>query len=86
MIMEAIIESIAKLAETPDFSPAEVKASMKQSDVNEKAFALLMNVSPMTVRMWVTGAVKPCNGSKRLMQVYGCSPDVIEALATAPRI
>jgi putative transcriptional regulator len=35
-----------------------VKALMKKLDMNEKGFALLMNVAPSTVRLWTSGAAQ----------------------------
>lgn len=40
---------IAGAARCPEYDPAMVKGLMKKLDMNEKAFALLMNVSPSTV-------------------------------------
>lgn len=71
------IQVIAGAAKTPEYTPAAVKALMKRLDMNERAFALLMNVSPLTVRMWITGAARPCNLARRLMQIYGAGPDVV---------
>lgn len=50
------IQVIAGAARCPEYSPSMVKALMKKLETNEKAFALLMNVTPATVRLWVTGA------------------------------
>jgi putative transcriptional regulator len=54
---------------------------MKRLDVNEKAFALLLNVTPMTIRLWTSGAVRPCGTSRRLMQIYGICPEAVSSIA-----
>ena len=60
---------IAEAARCPDYGPDMVKALMKKLDMNEKGFALLMNVAPSTVRLWTSGAAQPCGTAKRLMQI-----------------
>lgn len=67
-------------AKSPEYTPAAVKALMKRLDMNERAFALLMNVSPLTVRMWVTGAARPCGLARRLMQIYETGPEIVGRL------
>lgn len=37
---------IAEAARCPDYGPEMVKALMEKLDMNEKGFALLMNVTP----------------------------------------
>jgi len=71
---------IAAASSIPDYPPAAVKSLMAGLGLNEKAFALLMNVSPVTVRMWTTGAAKPCGLSRRLMQIFETCPEVIAGL------
>lgn len=67
---KSAIQVIAGAARCPDYTPSMVRALMKKLETNEKAFALLMNVSPTTVRLWVTGAARPCGVARRLMQIY----------------
>ncbi len=67
---QTALQMIAEAARCPEYDPAMVKALMKKLDMNEKAFALLMNVSPSTVRLWTTGAALPCGTARRLMQIY----------------
>jgi putative transcriptional regulator len=71
---------IAAASEVPIYSPSAVKNLIAGLGLNEKAFALLMNVTPVTVRMWITGAARPCGLSRRLMQIYETCPEVIAAL------
>ena len=58
---KSAIQVIAGAARCPEYSPSMVKALMKKLETNEKAFALLMNVTPSTVRLWTTGAARPCS-------------------------
>ena len=55
---KSAIQVIAGAARCPEYSPSMVKALMKKLETNEKAFALLMNVTPSTVRLWTTGAAR----------------------------
>ena len=43
---KSAIQVIAGAARCPEYSPSMVKALMKKLETNEKAFALLMNVTP----------------------------------------
>jgi len=71
------IQVIAGAAKSPEYEPAAVKGLMKRLDMNEKGFSLLMNVTPMTVRLWTTGAARPCSLARRLMQLYDACPKII---------
>jgi putative transcriptional regulator len=77
------LEIIAGAAKTPEYAPAAIKTLMKRLDVNEKAFALLLNVTPMTIRLWTSGAVKPCGTSRRLMQIYEICPEAVSRITGA---
>mgnify|MGYP003243549929 CR=1 FL=1 len=72
---KSAIQVIAGAARCPEYSPSMVKALMKKLETNEKAFALLMNVTPSTVRLWTTGAARPCGMARRLMQIYETGPE-----------
>lgn len=78
--MKTAIENIAQISQSPVQTPEEIKALMERLSMNERAFALVMNVSPVTVRLWLCGAVQPCNASNRLIQVYMREPDIINRL------
>jgi putative transcriptional regulator len=73
---------ITNVTATPDYPPEAVRMLMLRLKVNEKGLALLMNVSPMSVKLWLTGAVKPCGLSRRLLRIYEICPEVIEKLAS----
>lgn len=75
------LQMIAGAAKCPEYSPAMVKALMKKLDMNEKGFALLMNVTTAAVRLWTSGAVHPCGTAKRLMQIYDTGPEIVSKIA-----
>lgn len=75
------LQVIADAARCPEYRPEQVRALMDKLDLNEKAFALLMNVSPLTVRLWTSGAAAPCGMSRRLMQIYDTAPEIINRIA-----
>ena len=75
------LQMIAEAARCPEYGPDMVKALMKKLDMNEKGFALLMNVTPSTVRLWTSGAADPCGTARRLMQIYETAPEIIGRIA-----
>lgn len=75
------LQMIAGAARCPDYSPDMVAALMKKLDMNEKGFALLMNVTPSTVRLWTSGAVQPSGTAKRLMQIFETGPEIVSKIA-----
>lgn len=75
-IENTALQMIAEASRCPDYSPDMVKSLMKKLDMNEKGFALLMNVAPSTVRLWTSGAAQPCGTAKRLMQIYETGPEI----------
>ncbi|MDR0819534.1 MAG: XRE family transcriptional regulator [Oscillospiraceae bacterium] len=83
--MKNTLRALTNVTATPDYTPETVKALIKRLKLNEKTLALLMNVSPMTVRLWTSGAVKPCGLSRRLLQLYELCPDIIDVLARNQR-
>lgn len=72
-IENTALQMIAEASRCPDYGPDMVKSLMKKLDMNEKGFALLMNVAPSTVRLWTSGAAQPCGTAKRLMQIQNAS-------------
>lgn len=70
-IENTALQMIAEASRCPDYGPDMVKSLMKKLDMNEKGFALLMNVASSTVRLWTSGAAQPCgtaNASCRFMK------------------
>ena len=45
------VQIIASTTKCPSFKPAAIRELMKKLDINEKGFAILMNVTPETVRL-----------------------------------
>lgn len=72
---------IAEAARCPDYGPDMVKVLMEKLDMNEKGFALLMNVTPSTVRLWTSGAAQPSGTAKRLMQIFEAAPETVSRIA-----
>lgn len=75
------LQMIAEAARCPDYGPEMVTSLMKNLDMNEKGFALLMNVTPTTVRLWTSGAAQPCGTAKQLMQIYENAPEIVAKIA-----
>ncbi|GHT78007.1 hypothetical protein FACS1894104_0540 [Actinomycetota bacterium] len=75
------LQTIAAAAKVPEYAPAAIKALMKKLDTNDKALALLLNVTPMTVRLWTSGAVRPCGTARRLMQLLDTCPELAAEIA-----
>lgn len=70
-IENTALQMIAEASRCPDYGPDMVKSLMKKLDMNEKGFALLMNVAPSTVRLWTSGLHSPAaqqNASCRFMK------------------
>ncbi len=81
------LQMIAEAARCPDYGPDMVKgADEKKLDMNEKGFALLMNVAPSTVLALTSGAKRSHAGTaKRLMQIYETGPEIKIRLKIARR-
>lgn len=80
-IKNTVLQMIAEASRCPDYGPDMVKTLMDRLDMNEKGFALLMNVTPSTVRLWTSGAVQPSGTAKRLMQIYETGPEIVNKIA-----
>lgn len=73
-------EIIAKAGRVPQCKPAEIRSLMKKLHMDERGFAFVMNVAHSTVKLWLHGASQPCNPAKRLMQILGAAPDVLDRI------
>ena len=71
-----VLQMIAGAARCPEYGPDMVKDLMEKLDMNERAFALLMNVAPSTIRLWTSGAAQPSGTARRLMQIYEAGPEI----------
>ena len=76
-----VLQMIAGAARCPEYGPDMVKALMEKLDMNERAFALLMNVAPSTIRLWTSGAAQPSGTARRLMQIYEAGPEIVNKIA-----
>ena len=81
LFMQNSVTTIVNLSTTPDYSPEAIVQLIQRFALNEKSLALLMNVTPMTIKLWTAGAVKPCGLSRRLLQIYELCPEIIDKLA-----
>ena len=54
---------------------------MEKLGINEKGFALLMNVAPFTVRLWTSGASQPSGTAMRPMQIFETAPEIVSKIA-----
>jgi putative transcriptional regulator len=79
--MKNILINLTRLTTAPDYTPDAIKKVIEYLRLNEKGFALLMNVTPITVKLWTTGISKPCGVSRRLMQVYEQCPEAVVHIA-----
>ncbi len=79
--MDNTIETISALCRVPAFTPADIAALMFDLDVEEKAFAVLMNVEPITVRLWLNSVSRPGSTARRLMQIYRNAPCVLDCIS-----
>ena len=74
------VQIIASTTKCPSFKSAAIRELMKKLDINEKGFAILMNVTPETVRLWTAGVVKPCGTAVRVMQILNACPEVVNRI------
>lgn len=74
------LQAIAGAARCPEYSPPMVLSLMKKLNMNERAFALVMNVTPGTTRLWTSGAAQPCGTARRLMQIYDICPEIVSRI------
>ena len=77
---QTALQMITGAARCPEYTPDMVNVLMKKLDMNEKGFALLMNVTPSTVRLWTSGAAHPCSMTRRLMQIYEVCPEIVSKI------
>ncbi len=49
---QTALQLIAEAARCPVYEAERILALMEKLGINEKGFALLMNVAPFTVRLW----------------------------------
>jgi len=72
------LKVLSDITKSPNYKPAAIREMLKKLDMNEKGFAVLMNVTVDTVRLWTSGVVKPCGTAMRLMQIFEVFIELIE--------
>lgn len=77
MKAKATLEMISRISKIPAYKPGDITALMQKLNMDERSFALVMNVTPCTIRLWTSGAARPSGTAKRLMQVYETCPEWI---------
>ena len=77
---KSAIQVIAGAARCPEYSPSMVKALMKKLETNEKAFALLMNVTPSRCAFGQR-ALPILRHGPELMQIYESGPEIVSKIA-----
>lgn len=75
------LETIAAVTKNPEYNANSITLLMEKLNLNERGFAMLMNVSQYTVRDWINGETTPCSTSRRLMQLFDSMPDIASLLA-----
>ena len=78
---QTALQLIAEAARCPVYEPERILALMEKLGINEKGFALLMNVAPFTVRLWTSGASQPSGTAMRLMQIFETAPEIVSKIA-----
>jgi len=74
------LKIIAQASKIPNYEPEAIARLMEKLDMNERAFSLIMNVSPITVRLWTAGAAIPSGTAKRLMQLFESCPELLDKI------
>lgn len=80
MDMNETLKILATLARIPIYTASDILELMDGMGVDERGFALLMNVSTTTVHQWTNGKVIPSGAARRLMQVYDLCPTAIDVM------
>ena len=80
-IENTALQMIAEASRCPDYGPDMVKSLMKKLDMNEKGFALLMNVAPSQCVFGPAELHSPAATAKRLMQIYETGPEIVGKIA-----
>lgn len=78
---QTALQLIAGAARCPVYEPERILDLMEKLGINEKGFALLMNVAPFTVRLWTSGASQPSGTAMRLMQIFETAPEIVSKIA-----
>ena len=56
----------------------QIKAIREQMNLSQTVFAMLLNVSPSSIRHWEQGKRKPTGSTKVLLELLGKSPHLLD--------
>ena len=77
---QTALQLIAEAARCPVYEPERILALMEKLGINEKGFALLMNVVPFTVWLLTSGASRPSGTGMSLMKIFKAASEVVVRL------
>lgn len=75
------LNSLSKLTARPSYTPEKIQRLMRKLNLNERGLAVILNVSPYTIRLWLKGKMNPCNPSSRLLQLLELDAGIVSRLA-----
>lgn len=78
---QSLITSLSNLTARPAYPPEKIARLMKNLNLNERSLAIILNVTPFTVRLWLTGKAAPCNPSSRLLQLLELDTGMVSRIA-----
>ena len=70
----------------PEIDGATVAALRQQVGMSQSVFARMLNVSPRTLQSWEQGVRSPSDASRRLLQIFSLSPEVVCQIAGLPEV
>ena len=81
VLPEAVISKKSKrgtlsIADTPAFSPADIKAIRAATGLSQQHFAACMGISPRTVEAWECGRNHPDGASSRMLSLLQKEPEL----------
>jgi DNA-binding transcriptional regulator YiaG len=68
----------------PEIDAATLANVRAQSEMSQRVFARMLNVSPKTVQSWEQGVRRPSDASRRLLQVFCEEPEILCRIAGLP--
>lgn len=73
-------ETVINFTTLPEYTPERIRALMKRLELSEKGLALVLNVQPMTVRLWTNGVSAPCSAARRMLHLLEIAPQIIDII------
>ena len=80
-IENTALQMIAEASRCPDYGPDMVKSLMKKLDMNEKGFALLMNVAPSQCVFGLAELHSLAAQQNASCRVYETGPEIVGKIA-----